>query len=155
MNSKPDAARQSMMANIETKTGRCVADWVRLVHAARLTKHGEIVAWLKSTHGFTHGYANMVALQAREGDAPPVPVAAVVDAWFAGDKAAIRPLYDAVLSAVSQLGGDIEFAPKKTYMSVRRAKQFACVHPSTKARLDLGLQLKGVPPAGRLEAAGS
>jgi hypothetical protein len=40
-------------------------------------------------------------------------------------------------------------------MSLRRKTQFATLHPSTKTRFDVGLKLKGVPPAGRLEAAGS
>ncbi len=33
--------------------------------------------------------------------------------------------------------------------------QFATLHASTKTRFDVGLKLTGVPPAGRLEAAGS
>lgn len=40
-------------------------------------------------------------------------------------------------------------------MSVRRSKQFAIIQPSPKTRLDLGINLKGVPPSGRLEASGS
>jgi hypothetical protein len=40
-------------------------------------------------------------------------------------------------------------------MSLRRSKQFALLQPSTKDRLDVALVLKGVEPAGRLEAAGS
>ena len=40
-------------------------------------------------------------------------------------------------------------------MSLRRKKQFAIAQPSTKDRFDLGLNLKGVAPAGRLEASGS
>ena len=43
-------------------------------------------------------------------------------------------------------------APKKGYVSVRRARQFAILQPSTKDRFDLGLNLKG-DRAGR--AAGS
>jgi len=38
---------------------------------------------------------------------------------------------------------------------VRRSKQFALIQPTTKDRVDLGIQLKGVPAAGRLEASGS
>ena len=52
-------------------------------------------------------------------------------------------------------GGDVEVAPKKAYVSLRRNKQFAIVQPSTAARLDVGLNLKGTAPAGRLELSGS
>jgi predicted transport protein len=53
-----------------------------------------------------------------------------------------------------KFGGDIEMAPKKGYVSLRRSKQFASIHP-TASRVDLGIKLKDVPPKGRLEAAGS
>ena len=46
-------------------------------------------------------------------------------------------------------------SPKKAYVSLRRNKQFAIVQPSTATRLDVGLNLKGVAPGGRLEASGS
>jgi hypothetical protein len=52
-------------------------------------------------------------------------------------------------------GSDIELAPKKGYVSLRRSKQFATIHPSTATRVDLGIKLAGVAPKGRLEAAGS
>ena len=39
-------------------------------------------------------------------------------------------------------------------MSLRRKKQSALVQPSTAKRFDLGLNLKGVAPEGRLEASG-
>ena len=50
---------------------------------------------------------------------------------------------------------DVEVAPKKAYVSLRRAKQFAILQPSTATRLDVGLVLAGVEPTDRLETAGS
>jgi hypothetical protein len=46
-------------------------------------------------------------------------------------------------------------SPKKAYVSIRRSKQFAIIQPSTATRLDVGINLKGTKPTGRLEASGS
>jgi hypothetical protein len=145
-----------MIANFPSKTGKPLEEWVKLAKASGLAKHGELVKMLKGDHAMGHGYANLVAMQTLSGDVTASKDSGDAEnSWFAGDKAAIRPVYDAVMAAVAKLGSDVEQAPKKTYMSLRRSKQFACVHPSTKSRLDLGLQLKGVAPAGRPEKSGS
>src|SRR5439155_18908881 len=57
------------------------------------------------------------------------------------------------MRAVHAFGGDVEIAPKKGYLSLRRGKQFAMIQPSTTSRVDLGLILKDLPAAGRLEPA--
>ena len=141
-----DPAIAKMETNIAEKTGRSVPEWVKVVRTTGLQKHGEIVKFLKTDHGFTHGYANLVAHQ-DDGD--------LVATQYAGDKAALRPIYDKLLKAARGFGPDLEVAPKKTYVSLRRTKQFALVQPSTRTRVDLGINLKGTPPAGRLEASGS
>ncbi len=60
-------------------------------------------------------------------------------------------MYDAVLAAASKFGPDVEIAPKKTYVSLRRSKQFAIVQPATRSRVNLGFNLKGVEATDRLE----
>jgi predicted transport protein len=74
---------------------------------------------------------------------------------FEGDKAALRPIFDALMKSIRPFGTDIEEVPKKGYLSLRRKTQFATLHPSTKTRFDVGLKLRGVAASGRLEAAGS
>jgi predicted transport protein len=60
-----------------------------------------------------------------------------------------------VVTALKQFGEDVELAPKNAYVSVRRKKQFALIQPSTKTRLDIGINLKDVEPEDRLEKSGS
>jgi hypothetical protein len=156
MADKIDPAMATMIRNLEEKTGKTMAQWVALVKALGPKKHGEIVKVLKEQHELGHGYANLVAHTAAGlvGDDAPAGDD-LVAAQYAGERAGLRPVYDAIMKAVTTFGDDVEVSPKKTYVSLRRSKQFALVQPSTKTRLDVGLNLKGVAPAGRLEASGS
>lgn len=148
-----DAATATMIANLEEKTGNSLDAWLQVARASGIEKHGELVKHLKAEHGLTHGYANLVALYARGyGEESGEDLVA---AQYAGAKAGLRPIYEAVVAAVRGLGDDVEIAPKKGSVSLRRSKQFALVQPSTKTRVDLGIQLKGVEPQGRLETSGS
>jgi hypothetical protein len=57
------------------------------------------------------------------------------------------------MSAILAFGDDIELAPKKGYLSLRRRKQFAMIQPSAAGRIDLGLILGDLPAEARLESA--
>lgn len=142
-----------MIANMPEKTGRPLEDWLAIVAESGAEKHGEIVKLLKSEHGMGHGFANLVAHKAKE--AAGGGGTDLVAAQYAGAKAGLLPIYEAIAAFVTTLGPDAELAPKKSYVSLRRSKQFGLVQPSTKTRVDLGLNLKGVEPVGRLEPSGS
>lgn len=145
-----------MIANLKTNTGKSLEQWVKIARAAKLSKHGEVVKHLKTEHGLTHGYANLVAHSALEsGSISAESGDALIDEQYAGTKAALRPLYDALVAKISKFGGDVEFSPKKAYVSVRRKTQFAILQPSTATRFDVGIKLKGAAPTPRLEVAGS
>jgi hypothetical protein len=153
MANEVDAATATMIKNLEEKTGKSLDRWIALARATGIEKHSEMVQHLKSEQGLSHGYANLVALYARGyGEESGEDLVA---AQYADAKAGLRPIYEAVIAAVRGFGDDVEIAPKKTSVSLRRSKQFALVQPSTKTRVDLGIQLKGVEPQGRLEASGS
>lgn len=151
----PDDAMATMIANLKEKTGRTLPEWVSLVAKSGLAKHGRIVAMLKADHGVSHGYANLIAATALQGDGPAPRGDDLVAAMFAGEKQALLPVWTAIEKAVRAFGGDVDVSPKKTYVSLRRSKQFALVQPTTKTRVDVGLCLKGEPAGPRLEAAGS
>jgi uncharacterized protein DUF5655/uncharacterized protein DUF4287 len=149
-----DAALQSQIRNIEATYGKPLDHWFAVIDASGLTKHNQVVAMLKADHGLAHGAAHRVSLLARQRDdtgaaAPSDPA----DALYAGAKAGLRPLHDALLVQIRALGA-FDIAPKKGYLSLRRRKQFAMVQPSTASRIDVGLILPpATPAAGRLESA--
>jgi len=156
MPSSPEEQMATMAANLEANTGKSLDHWIAIVKKSGKTKHGEVVTWLKTGHGITHGYANLIAHSAFKSDAASQTAggADLVAGMFAGNKAALRPIFDAIMKSVRDFG-PFEETPKKGYLSLRRSTQFATLHPSTATRFDVGIKLKGVAPSGRLEAAGS
>ena len=155
MPQSPDEMANAMIANLKDKTGKTLEQWIAIAKKSGAAKHGEIVKMLKSDHGMTHGFANLVAHKTLKSDAGSIGDSTdLVAAQYAGDKAALKPIYDALIKAAKSCG-EIEVAPKKAYVSLRRSKQFAIIQPSTKTRVDLGLNIKTEPAKGRLEKSGS
>lgn len=154
MSQSPEAMAQSMINNLKEKTGKALPAWLKIVAASKLEKHGQIVKHLKTEHGVTHGFANLIAHEylsagkSSDGDD-------LLANQYKGPKAELWPIYDLVTKMVSGFGKDVEISPKKTYVSYRRSKQFALIQPSTKDRVDVGINLKGEPAGKRLEASGS
>ena len=157
MPASPEEMAAAMVANMKSKTGKTLEQWLAIAKKAGAEKHGQIVKALKTDHGLTHGYANLVAHKLLHSDAGSKAADGtdLVAAQYAGPKADLKPIYEAVIKAAQSLGKDVEIAPKKTYVSLRRNKQFAIVQPSTRTRVDLGINLKGERAAGRLEKSGS
>src|SRR5690606_24161529 len=48
----------SYFPSIEKKYGRPIAEWKDLIRTSPLTRHMELVTWLKTEHGLGHGHAN-------------------------------------------------------------------------------------------------
>jgi len=155
MPKSPEEMANSMIANFKKNTGKSLEQWIAIARKSGATKHGEIVKMLKSDHGMTHGFANLVAHKTLKSDAGSISETSdLVAAQYAGDKAGLKPIYDALIKAATSCG-DVEIAPKKAYVSLRRSKQFAIIQPSTRTRVDLGLNMKNEPARGRLEKSGS
>ncbi len=160
----PEQMAAKMAENLKTNTGKSLAQWAKVAKGSGLTKHGEVVKFLKDEHGLTHGYANLIAheMKGQAGAVSGMKASAsegddLVAAQYAGAKADLRLIYDALIKKVKTFGTDVDVSPKKTYVSLRRSKQFALIQPSTKTRIDLGIQLKEPPKSvtDRLELSGS
>ena len=155
-----DKGLETQIRNIEQQYGKPVDEWIALLKESGLTKHTDMVALLKSQYGMSHGSAHRVALKARETNTASLDKAAEASSrdpvaeLYSGKKAALKALHDALMSEITTFGDDIELAPKKGYVSLRRKKQFAMIQP-TAQRIDLGLILKEMPTTERLESAAS
>jgi Domain of unknown function (DUF5655)/Domain of unknown function (DUF4287) len=150
-----DKALATQMANIVKRTGKSIPELTAIVKGSGLAKHGELVAMLKSTLGMGHGDANTLVHMVRKSDGQSAATAQglsaeqVLGGLYTGPKAALRPIHDRLLVAMRKFGG-FEEAPKKTYVSYRRKKQFAMIGPATNTRVEVGLNMKGVKATDRL-----
>jgi len=152
----PEEMLKTMIGNLPEKTGKSLGTWQDLLAKEGLSGHKEIMAFLKGTHGVTHGFANLISQMARGAGADGPPSGKdLIQEQYSGAKQSLRPIYEALAAAIQRFGPEVEFAPKKTYVSLRRKKQFALIQPSTKTRVDVGINLKGKEPTPRLEESGS
>src|SRR5437868_5624858 len=118
--SSADDAMKTMIRNLEEKTGKSVDAWIAIANTNKGRKHSDVVKYLKGEHGLTHGYANLVAHSSLQSAAVHADGDALIDAQYAGAKEAMRPIYDDLIKKIGRFGDDIEIAPKKAYVSVRR-----------------------------------
>ena len=59
----------SYFPSIEKKYGRSIREWLDLIAASPLTKHMEMVSWLKAEYGLGHGHANALVAYFRANGA--------------------------------------------------------------------------------------
>jgi hypothetical protein len=147
----PQTATATQLRNIEAKTGKSFAQLCNLIADSGLAKVGEQRTMLMDRLGLGYGDANTLALLAKQAAVPAPagdddPLAAI----YTGAKAQLRALHEALAAEIDKLGAH-EKAPKKSYVSLRRKKQFATLGPATKDQIELGLNAKGLPVAARLK----
>lgn len=147
---------QAYLDNVKAKTGKTPQDFAKLASRKGLTRHGEIVNWLKSEHSLGHGHATAIAGVVLRMGQPEESAEEKAAALFGGVKRHWRPACDSLIAKIRKFGADVEVNTGGTYLSLLRAgKKFAIVQPSSAERLDIGIKLKGAPVEGRFEAAGN
>jgi len=150
---------QKWISDLPAKTGRTLNEWMAFIKKSGPATEKERRLWLKTEHGLGTNIASWLAERAN-GEAmglaeedPEAYLAAApeyVDAMYAGTKAGLRPLYDALLQLGLGLGTDVKACPCKTIVPLYRNHVFAQLKPTTRTRLDLGLALGDLEATGRL-----
>ena len=150
-----DQARDTQLKNIEARTGRTLAELRTLLAGSGLAKHGELRSFAMEKLGLGYGDANTLVHLALASDGQSAAAgksgAEVLAEIYADKKAPLRPVHDALMTAIGRFG-EFEVAPKKGYVSLRRKKQFATIGPGSATRVDVGLNMKGVAANERLVA---
>ena len=152
-----DKAVETHLKNIQAKTGKSLAQLGTIMKKSGLTKHGELRAMFIRELGLGYGDANALVHALLQSDGTRAAKAKaqtpddVVDEIYAGQKAGLRPVHERLMAAIKPFG-PFEVLPKKGYLSLRRKKQFAMLGPVTKTRVEVGINMKGLPAGGRLVA---
>ena len=148
--------REAILRNLPAKTGRTVEQWADALLAERLATRKDQVEWLRRKHGLGPVQAATVADYAlAEEGSEERPAAELVEAQYAGEKKALRRLYERLREELEALGADVQVEPRRTYVAFTRGREFALLQPSTKDRIDVGLALPNLREAKRLRPAGS
>jgi hypothetical protein len=152
----PDDMMSAVIGSMAARTGRSLDEWLELVQASGIDPldQNAVRRWLKAEHGVPQNSQWAIAdAAARAAGWVRPTVEEYVESQYQGAKAALRPIYDAVASAIVQLGDDVTVEGRGGYTPFVRGRQFAAVAAAAKDRVDLGLRFTDPPAARRLQQA--
>ena len=147
----------AVIESLAVRTGRSLDEWLVMVRASGIDPldQGAVRKWLRAEHGVPQNSQWAIAdAAAREAGWVRPTVSEYVDRQYAGPKAALRPIYDALATVIGGLGGDVTVEGRGTYTPFVRGRQFAAIAAAARDRVDLGLRFSDPPQAPRLQPGG-
>ncbi len=155
---------QKWVAELKSKTGRSLEEWIALVKKEGPKDEKSQREWLKSKHKLGTNSAWWIAERAEgkgaEEDTPEAYLEAAaryVEEQYSGPKEKLRAIYDELLRLGKSLGEDVKACPCKTIVPLYREHVFAQIKPTTNTRIDLGFALthyKGKLPKRLIDTGG-
>jgi len=152
----PDDMLTAVSDSLAARTGRSLEQWLALVRSCGVDPldQSAVRNWLRREHSVPQNSQWAIAdAAAREAGWVRPTVSEYVDRQYAGPKAALRPIYDALATVIGGLGGDVTVEGRGTYTPFARGRQFAAIAAAARDRVDLGLRFSD-PAAGAPVAAG-
>ena len=140
----PEQAIATQLRNIGAKTGCTLDDLRDQMLESGASKHGELRSFAMEAFGLGYGDANTLAhkaLDAKGASATPSADSDALAQIYPPEKAHLRAIHDALVVALAPWG-EYEIAPKKSYVALRRKKQFAMLGPKSAERSELCINLK-------------
>ena len=147
------------------KTGRSLDGWLKHIRADGPKDEKARREWLAKTYKLGTNTAWWLAEKATRPEtiAEDTPEGYLkiapkhVEEQYAGKKAALRPIYDALLKVGLAAGKEAKACPCKTMVPLYREHVFAQIKPTTNTRIDLGFALahyKGKLPKRVIDTGG-
>jgi hypothetical protein len=135
---------KEFMDDLAKSTGKDLGSWMKTIDGFGSRKRNEVIAWLKSEHGFGHMNASLLAgIHANGGKPVYQSTGDLLENQFA-KAGEMRPLYDAFIEFVKKNFPAASVLPKKTYVSILENREFAAVNIKPK-ELRIGFDLGDHP----------
>jgi uncharacterized protein DUF5655/uncharacterized protein DUF4287 len=151
------AMTQKWIAELKSKTGRSLDEWLSLIKKNGPKDLKERREWLKAEQGLGTNSAWWLAdraegkdFEAGDPDAYLKAAEGYVEKMFSGSKEGLRPIYDALLKLGLSVGKDVKACPCQTIVPLYRKHVFAQIKPTTRTRIDFGFALGDTKAKGRL-----
>jgi len=149
---------QDMMAAVSTsmqaRTGKTLEEWVQTVQASGIDPLDQkaVRNWLKNTHQVPQNsqWAIVDAAAQAAGWQRPSDES-YTDSQYAGEKAALRPIFDRLRQLAERCGPDVAMEGRGGYTPFVHKRQFMAVEASSKTKVTLGLRFTTAPASPLLE----
>ena len=129
---------QKWLAELKQKSGRTLEEWLKLIKKDGPAEQKARRDWLREKHGLNTMIATYLAerstgkgAQMEDPDLYLQSAERDVDKMFAGGKAHLRPVYDALLKLGLKTGKEAKACPCTTIVPLYRKHVFAQIKPAT------------------------
>lgn len=151
----PTDMMSSVTDSMKERTGKTLEEWVAAVQATKIDPLNQkaVRNWLKSQGVMQNSQWAIADAAARAAGWERPSVEGYINSQYQGEKAALRPIFDALREIIEGLGEDVTAEGRGGYTPFVRKRQFVAIQASTKTRVDLGLRFKQAPDSVLLSTA--
>ena len=148
----PADMMNSVTDSMKARTGKSLEEWVAAVQTSGIDPLDQraVRNWLKDQGVLQNSQWAIADAAARAAGWERPSVEGYIDSQYQGEKASLRPIFDALCEIIEGLGEDVTVEGRGGYTPFVRKRQFIAVQASTKTRVDLGLRFKQAPDSALL-----
>ena len=148
----PTDMMSSVTGSMKERTGKSLEEWIAAVQSAGIDPLDQkaVRNWLKDQGVLQNTQWAIADAAARAAGWERPSVEGYIDSQYQGEKAALRPIFDALREIIEGLGKDVTAEGRGGYTPFVRKRQFIAIQASTKTRIDLGLRFKQAPDSALL-----